>query len=1128
MSAKTKTYNPEQVFNPDDSVFVSANAGAGKTSLLTNRVLALLLHGVAPSKILCLTFTNAAAAEMANRVQSELGKWVMMDDETLSATLTHLNHTPDTHTLARARSLFAQVLESPEGVRIQTLHGLCQSLLRRFPVEAGISPYFSIMDSRTEQEVMHEARQRLFSRALSGDESLHESLLALSQTQAEDTLRQLLETIIRHRRAILPLFYGANPTEAAISMVWNLLKVPKGTTTETLLDTHFRYTDTELQSLRAIATLQLAGEPKRDDKRTGMGLAAWLENQHDRENYIQRYGAAFIKADGEPYKSLTNKGTLSDTHVETLHAELQRVLTYHNAANSHAIATRTTHMLVIAEALLSLYAKLKDARALMDYEDLIMTARSLLDREDVIPWVLYKLDGGIDHLLVDEAQDTSPEQWSIINALTQEFYAGAGRSTQSRSMFVVGDEKQSIFSFQGADPRELGKAQSSFTQRIKDAGQNAHAVELIHSFRSTNEILQAVDAIFALPQVREGLTYKDIPLAHIPTRGTIPGLVELWPAVLRTEAEPETEEETTTTSNHIILARTIADTIKEWLDSGLMLESKSRPVQAGDIMILVAKRKPLVDPLVRALKKRGVPVSGHDRMQLEENLAVQDLIALGQCLLLPEDNLTLASLLKSPLFALTEHELFQLAHGRESSLWDALQTGQGTSENTSRAYMLLTDLRARADYISPYELYSYLLENKGGRNRITGRMGEEYHDPLDEFLGLALLYERAHTPSLQGFIHWLCSSESQIKRDMEQAQGCVRILTVHASKGLEAPIVILPDTTRKPDMKDMLLWHEGEGFRLPFWPGGSKGDDNFCANLRQKRYSEIMAESRRLFYVALTRARDRLYICGAVNAKKISEGSWYEFASAGLAHATHFDMPWGEGRRFGTPPTTGPKQPEILQANIPPSGFHFLTQPAPAEPIPPQPLAPSRLVGEEPAAASPLNAKGLYARGTLIHQLLQFLPQVPQSEQAALAKKITTPHAATMPADVLEATIAEALRVISTPEYAFIFGASALAEVPVAGLVNVAGKKVAVSGQIDRLFIGEKEIWIVDFKSNHTPPDAAKIPASYIRQMRLYQLLLQQIYPDKSIRCALLWTALPAITALPQSLLDEVPASSYI
>ncbi|MBY0406867.1 MAG: UvrD-helicase domain-containing protein, partial [Rickettsiales bacterium] len=742
--------------------------------------------------------------------------------------------------------------------------------------------------------------------------------------------------------------------------------------------------------LRGITTTLLQGEPKRDDGRTGRGLATWLETFQSPENYV----AAFLSpSTGKPYASISNKGTLTEGQLSVLMDEKARVLRYHAEACALATATRTGHMLVLAETLLALYTQLKHTRALLDYEDLIISATALLKKENVIGWILYKLDGGIDHLLVDEAQDTSPEQWEIINALTEEFFAGQGRSDQDRSIFVVGDEKQSIFSFQGADPRELGKAQKRFSARIEAAGKRAHTVQLQNSYRSTPEVLRVVDAVFQNPFAATGLTYTNAELAHIPTRTTIPGLVEIWPPFLR--EKEEAEDAPKTPPEHIRLARAIAAEIRGWLDQGLMLESKGRAVEPGDIMILVRKRAPLVDPLVRALKKRGVPVSGQDRMKLEENLAVQDMLALGQCLLLPDDDLSLAALLKSPIFALSEAELFALAHARgKTSLWQRLQAMQSHSETTQRAHDLLTDLRTRADFIPPFELFSYALENTRARARILGRMGEEYAEPLDEFLNLALQYERTHTPSLQGFIHWITSSESEIRRDMEQAQGCVRILTAHASKGLEAPIVILPDMVRASPNKDLFLWHRDENTRLPFWPESSKGEDSFCANLRQLRKADDMAEYRRLLYVALTRARDRLYICGAASAKQVSEESWYALARAGLEKlGVPFTMPGslfvGEGLRVGAAPGTGPKStPAPSTAPVPLPHFAYLSQAAPVEPVPTQPLTPSRLAGEEPAAASPLSARTLYARGTFIHRLLQYLPQVPENARAAFATRL--------------------------------------------------------------------------------------------------------------------------------------------
>jgi len=1105
-------YSIAQALDPEASVFVSANAGAGKTSLLVSRVLRLLLHGVPPSKILCITFTNAAAAEMMSRVQKELGAWVMMDDKKLQETLASLTgKTLDKALLARARSLFANVLEAPEGVRIQTIHGFCQSLLKRFPIEAGISPHFKVMDARTEQEMLKEAHLRLFARAQEEDPRLQSAIAAITQGAGEWSFHTLMRAIIQHKRRIRSIVAQENGAEQSAHTVAQLLNIPPWGTLKSLIEAHFSYDEAMLAQWRRIVRILRDGDEK--EQKTGQGITQWLANKNQWETMAPDYINLFLTQKGAPRVSLHKKGTLVDADlIDAIKAEQERVWRFNDAWKALETAKRTAHMLHIAEALLAIYGSLKRARALMDFDDLILTAKALLQKPGIAPWILFKLDGGIDHILVDEAQDTSPEQWSIIDALTQEFYAGLGRKEIERSLFVVGDEKQSIFSFQGADVQALGKMQRYFSERIKDAAKTLHHVALTHSFRSTKEVLSAVDTVFAQPQAKAGLMFEDVALTHEPTRLEQPGLVEVWPLI-----EPKEDDAVSASTQ---LARAVADNIGRWLKDGV--------ASAGDIMILVRNRTSLVDKLVRALKRRNIPVAGIDRMALGDNLAVQDLIALGQCILLPEDDLTLAAALKSPVFDVSEEALFQLAWRRGGqSLWERLRHHPAGE----KAFALLTDLRAKADFISPYELYAYALDTLGARRRFTGRMGEEYHDPIDEFLGQALLYERSHPPSLQGFLHWLSSSESEIKRDMEQSKDAVRIMTVHGAKGLQAPIVILPDTVEIPRLKDTLLWYDGDKGTLPFWPLSSDRDDAFCAGLRDAQKEAMYAEYRRLLYVALTRAEDRLYICGATNREKINEQCWYQLVSGGLKPlATPFEMPWGEGLRMGRHPVRREataqdlhQSHEILRlASLAQDDnmFAFLQNPASVEPTPPRPLSPSRMP-EEPAAASPLAANALYQRGNLIHKLLQYLPDIPAADRECAAEAIASVH------QYPEATecIREAMGIIAHPQFAFIFGEGTLAEVPVAGCITVGGKPVAISGQIDRLYIGE-EVWIVDFKSNREPPEA--IPHAYLRQLGLYRLLLRAIYPQKTVRCALLWTVAARITAIDDRLLDEALSGSYI
>ncbi len=1108
----TSTYNAEHAFDPTASVFVSANAGAGKTSLLTNRVLALLLHGVNPSRVLCLTYTHAAASEMANRIQHKLGAWVMASDEELQKQISQLTSKPvSSQQLIFARSLFARVLEAPQGLRIQTIHSFCQSLLRQFPVEAEISPHFSLMDSRSEQEMLQEARLRLFAKAQSDDPKLRESLNAVAHALSESSFQELLAEIIRNKRRIRALFAPFEALKQAESELWKLLKVPVGSTPSSLAVEMFIYTEGQIMQLRAVCARLLSSDGK-SDQNTGQGLAAFLEKGCANALALENYRKVHITGDGSKRKTLFTKKALTEQgHIDALQEEQHRMFEFVQRCNAIETAQRSTHILHIAEALLALYDKMKSNHALMDYDDLILTARTLLMKPGIAPWVLYKLDGGIDHMLVDEAQDTAPEQWDIIEALTQEFFDGHGAKENDRALFVVGDEKQSIYSFQGADPAALGHKEKVFSARIRDAAKTLHKIQLLHSFRSTVEILTAVDSVFAQDAARNGLMFGDGTLEHIPTK-THAGMVEVWPLV-----PPIEESGETIVSSRTRLAREIATTIRKWKDAKLCTE--------GDIMILVRKRTGLVDALVRALKRNNIAVAGHDRMALGENLAVQDLIALGQCLLLPEDDLTLASVLKSPLFVVDEQALFLLAWDRgKKTLWERLR--ESADKPCVEAYALLSAMRARADFTAPYELYSYLLETLQGRKHIIARMGDEYHEAIDEFLGQALLYERSHTPSLQGFLHWLLSSDSEIKRDMEQARDCVRIMTVHGSKGLQAPIVILPDTVDVPQAKDTLLWYEASAGALPLWPS-SKRLDSASAELKEKQKLLRLAEYRRLLYVALTRAEDRLYICGASGRNALSEESWYHLVRGGLAPiAATFEAEFGQGLRVGDVPHGQKGRTVSLVEKPVVADFGFLRAATPVEPVPSHPLTPSRLMLDEPAAVSPVSSQypNVFLRGKLIHHLLQYLPDATIQQREQVIAAVSHKYRHGVSPEVISEACAEAVRVIDSPEYGFLFSKEALTEVPVAGKVPLKGEVVAVAGQIDRLYISDEAVWIIDYKSNRIPPKSTvDIPSGYMKQMALYKLLLERIYPQKIVKCALLWTSDATI-----SLLDETLLSAYI
>jgi ATP-dependent helicase/nuclease subunit A len=862
---------------------------------------------------------------------------------------------------------------------------------------------------------------------------------------------------------------------------------------ENLITAHFTYSERQIFCLRAVADLLLKSD-KSTDTNTGVRLADWLSRPDARGELVDGYVSAFLTKDGELRKKLFTNNALHDEElIDNLLIEQQRVYEFEELRKTASILAHTADVLTVAEGLLAEYEAIKRAHAWMDYDDLILSACELLTRAGMSPWVLFKLDGGIDHILVDEAQDTSPQQWQIVDALAQEFFAGDGRSEASRSLFVVGDEKQSIYSFQGANVKELAKMQGYFSEKIADAKKPVHKISLTKSYRSADAVLKAVDAVFSNPKARAGVTFDDAEIKHILVREGVAGRVELWPLI-------RAEEGDTSNSPTTLLVRKIADEIADWIANG--------QASAGEIMILLRSRGTLADRLVRALKRRGVPVAGSDRMRLNDNLAVQDLVALAQVLLLPEDDLTLAACLKSPIFNVDEDALFRLAYNRaDKNLWQRL----GELPEFAETYEMLVELRAKADYMPVFELYSHLLDSMGARANFIGRMGEECADPIDEFSQQALLYERSHPPSLQGFLHWLSNSNSEIKRDMEQARDAVRIMTVHGAKGLQAKIVILPDTTEPPREQETMQWLGDIPIRAP----DASKQNKLYKQLYAKKREESLAEYRRLLYVALTRAEDRLYICGATAKEKISEECWYSLVEEGLEQIQLVD----DGLQMMDDKNMSVSSSVIRHVS---SDFAFLQNPPPAEPSPSKPLTPSRPSAEIPANASPLAGKQVYAAGKYVHLLLQHLPLHEAQKRSELAEIIARKFTGQIDDETLKKATRDALNVIENPEFSFLFSEKSLSEVPITGTVDFAGEKVTVSGQIDRLYIGENEVWIVDFKSNQLPPtNLQKIPTAYTRQLALYRALMQQIEPQKTIKCALLWTATAKLDVLSEATLDE-------
>jgi ATP-dependent helicase/nuclease subunit A len=582
------------------------------------------------------------------------------------------------------------------------------------------------------------------------------------------------------------------------------------------------------------------------------------------------------------------------------------------------------------------------------------------------------------------------------------------------------------------------------------------------------------------------------------------------------------------------LARAIAATIGQWLGRGERLEASDRPLRPGDIMVLVRRRDDFVGELLRALKVRNIPVAGADRLVLSEQLAVQDLVALGRFLLFPEDDLTLAAVLKGPLFDIGEDTLFELCHGRGGErLWSRLRARAASSARLGRAVTRLSAWLARADFVPPYELYAEILGAEAGRHDLLHRLGPEAEDPIGEFLGLALAYEREHVPSLQGFLRWLVAGDTEVKRDFAgRRRDEVRILTVHGAKGLEAPIVFLPDTMAVPDQKQSLLWTEAEG--LPLWK--PPGDHLAPFYVREKKAwrERQLQEYRRLLYVGLTRARDRLYICGWQTLRPPPELCWHALCRGGLGgHAQSFDFDtktligddgWcGQGLRLEGAQTAPPVREPIVETAIAAALPGWASAPPPVEPDPPRPLFPSRPDGDEPPSVSPLRLGGRdrFKRGLLVHRLLQSLPELPHARREAAARGFLASPSHGLAVDEQDEIRRETLAVLDHPGFAALFGPDSQAEVPLVGLVG----GHALSGQIDRLVVAADHVLIVDYKTMRAvPASEAEVAPIYLRQLAIYRAALVRIYPGRDVRCALLWTQGPLLMPISPEKLAGQPA----
>jgi ATP-dependent helicase/nuclease subunit A len=1134
--------------DPASSAFVSANAGSGKTHVLVQRVIRLLLAGVAPEKILCITFTKAAAANMAERVFSTLGHWVTLDDGALDAAIADAGIArPDAKLRMRARELFACALETPGGLKVQTIHALCTRLLQQFPFEANVPARFTVLDERDQNEMMERANLAVLLEASRDPESPTGRALTTAMASAADvTFKDVVREACLSRDHFMAWTDDAGSVGAAVAQMTAALGVDPGDTIEDVEREIVDGPHLPRSRWNEIAAILDTGNKSDADQATRLREALVVAGAAQVDEYL----GVFLTDERTPRKSTVTKKFCDNNPAiaRLFDLESQRITPLIERRRAVTIRDRTQALLHIATAAAANYRREKQERGLLDYDDLIDKTLAMLDRVSS-GWVHYKLDRGVDHVLIDEAQDTSPRQWDIVAHIISEFTSGEGaRDGVTRTIFAVGDEKQSIFSFQGAAPREFDTRRRGLEKKFIDAGLKFDPVSFTYSFRSGPAILQSVDFVF-----RDEMIYRSIHAVNAyPVHETLgdagPSLIDLWELQLP-DGKQDIEgwrapfDGLSQTSPEVKLARRIQAEIKRLVESGTMTghAGDRRPLRYGDMLVLVRRRGNAFDAVIQALKHASVPVAGADRLKLTEHIAIIDLMNLADALLLPQDDLALAVALKSPLFGLGDDDLFTLAWQRKGSLRGALSQHAATDGKFGEALDRLEKCERRFVTDTPFAFYAWLLGGDGGRTRILKRLGHEANDALDEFLELALGYERKAPASLQGFVAWLRTADLEVKRDMEISRNEVRVMTVHGAKGLESPVVFMVDTTSSPsDTQRPKLIHLPRGNAAPHAPGvvvwaGKKADDSAdVAAARAAMLGETEDEYRRLLYVAMTRAADRLIVGGCMpgNMNTIRKFSWYDLIVKGLGnsglHEQAIETPDGPVKRYSRPedvavttrPTAAPATgtrialPSWLRTSAPlGSRVGGLLRPSdPAE---------DEGHGVRTGESIQLRARA-QQRGTLVHRLLQSLPDVATDRRRDAALKYLARNADGWTDGDREALAEAVLALIGDARFAAVFSDHSRAEVGIAGRLERPGQPPAlVSGQIDRLVVSPNEVLIVDFKTNHAPPKlAAEVPKGYVHQLALYRAVLSKLYPQLPVRAALLWTEIPEFMEISATALD--------
>lgn len=1094
------------------SRWIQAHAGAGKTYQLVEHIVRLLVEGEVPGSILCLTYTNAAAGEMRGRLSARLRELRGLDVQALRDVLRGLlEREPDEDHIRRARHAVIDLLDAVPGVQFFTLHGFCQHLLGQFPLEAGVPTHFMLLDDRSGAAVRGRAYQALLDEAIE-DGRLADAFRALQEVAKDGAVESLLMAALGMRRKWLDLFAGVDDPNVACEIISRFFAVREGEMEESF----FRhYSDVWRQEAqRAVGVLAVGGV---SEQKTAAIIAPWLAERSP--DGWDTYSLAFLTAKGEPRKQLCTAGIARayPDIARWLQEEQRFVLDLMALRAAFSARSLSVALTVIIHRFLGGYEAAKREMRALDYDDLLLHVRSMLADDALRPWLLYKLDQRLKHILLDEAQDTSPEQWAIVETLREELWQA--QSDVSRSLLVVGDLKQSIYSFQGAVPQLFVEQQHAAEQDFARIGHAMTRMALSLSRRSAPLVLQLVDKVLEIPAIRSACLSVDAMVQHDTVHRGQPGVIACLPPVIKeaTEAFDPFAPRTDYILHEDVRSRwaeTLAELIRGWFDDGRMLASRGRAVEAGDILILLQTRA-MALPMIQALEGKGIAVAALDRLKLSTHLAVRDHMALYEWALHPYDDYHLATVLRSPFGGLNEGELFAVAHARDGQvLWEALKERMPEAEVIAR----LEEWRRCILHNEP--LYALQLMYADGvlRKRYSERFGEEVLEVLDALLIEAGRYAESGERSARGFVHFVSSSDADMKREQEVAGGKVRIMTVHGSKGLEAPVVILADAFHTPSLaKEQVVFVPYEGVSVPVLRKGQAKAAPQVAEAFEAREAGMYDEYYRLLYVALTRAEDELYIGGidTHGAKSNEKLHWYRAVSEAL-RSMEGVVEDEHGIRLEQAPSPDfllRRDKHTRQAHQAEALPVWIDRPAPAVDPRKRIHTPSSLV------ARPVRATGAHSRpdaaeqGVVYHRLLQWMEAYALVDEAELLQWVIRETPGWGKPKQRQAA-GHLWALFCDPALGWLWHAPSRREVTIAGTIEVEGAPRMFAGQLDRLVILPDCRVVVDYKTSLVVPALEAIPDAYLMQMLAYKRLLEADGSGIPVKTALLYTSGPTLYML--------------